>query len=390
MQAEMRKRRFTRFIPFTTGAQALLVALTLAGAVASGCRGGDAADAKAETGPAPTTVGTENIVVIARAELSSGPAISGNLQAAQEATVRAQIGGTVLQTLVDEGSRVSNGTLLARIDDRTIRDQYLSARSAVTSAQSAADVAKRNLERNERLAAAGAIADRDLESSRSQNVAAQSQLADARARLTLQEKQLADAQVRAPFSGIVSDRHVSGGDVVQPGGEMFTMVDPTSMRLEASVPASQLAAVKVGAPVSFSVSGYPDRTFTGKVTRINPVADPTTGQVRVVVSIPNASNNLVGGLFAEGRVASERRDALVAPSSAVDVTGVTPFVIRLRDGKVERVEVELGLRDEESERIEITKGLTAGDTLLVGAARGITPGTPVRVSTPSDTPASKS
>jgi RND family efflux transporter MFP subunit len=362
-----------------------LAALALSGAVLAGC-GSEPADAKAAAAPAPTTVGTENIIVIALADLASGPAISGNLQAAQEATVRAQIAGTVLQTLVDEGSRVASGTLLARIDDRTIRDQYLSARSAVTAAQSAADVAQRNLERNERLAAAGAIADRDLETARTQNVAAQSQLADAKARLTLQEKQLADAQIRAPFNGIIARRQVSGGDVVAPGGEMFTIVDPTSMRLEAAVPANQLSAIKVGSPVTFSVSGYPGRAFTGKIARINPVADPTTGQVRVVVSIPNVGNNLVGGLFAEGRVASETHRALVAPTNAVDLSGVSPYVMRLKDGKVERVDVELGLRDDDSERVEIKSGLTAGDTLLAGAARGITPGTPVRVSTPSDTP----
>jgi len=206
----------------------------------------------------------------------------------------------------------------------------------------------------------------------------------------LQEKQLADAQIRAPFNGIVARRQVSGGDVVQPGGELFTVVDPTSMRLEGSVPANQLTAIKVGSPVAFSVSGYPDRAFTGKISRINPLADPTTGQVRVVVSLPNTGNNLVGGLFAEGRVASEHRTALVVPTSAVDVTGVRPFVVRLKEGKVERVDVELGLRDEESERVEVKAGLVKGDTLLVGAARGISPGTPVRVSTPSDTPASKS
>ena len=370
------------------GSIALAIAVTAV--TFAGCKRGEAGDAKAESAPAPTTVGTENVVVVSQAELASGPAISGNLQAAQEATVRAQIGGTVLQTLVDEGSRVSTGTLLARIDDRTIRDQYLSARSAVTSAQSAAEVAQRNLERNERLATAGAIADRDLETSRSQNIAAQSQLADARARLTLQEKQLADAQIRAPFTGIVSKRQVNGGDVVSPGGELFRIVDPTSMRLEGSVPASQLSSIRIGSPVSFSVSGYPDRAFEGKITRVNPIADPTTGQVRVVVSVPNAANNLVGGLFAEGRVASERRNVLVAPTSAVDVTGIKPFVIRLKDGKVERVEVELGLRDEESERVEIKAGVTKGDTLLTGAARGISPGTPVRVSTPADTPVAKS
>ena len=375
---------------FRRGRTIAAVATSITLVAVAGCGSGEAADAKTEgSTPAPTTVGTENIVVATQAQLASGPAISGNLQAEQEATVRAQIGGTVLQTMVDEGSRVSSGTVLARIDDRTIRDQYLSARSAVTSAQSAADVAQRNLERNERLATAGAIADRDLEASRSQNVAAQSQLADAKARLTLQEKQLSDAQVRAPFAGIVARRQVNGGDVVQPGGEMFTVVDPTSMRLEASVPAQQLTSIKIGSPVMFSVSGYPDRSFNGRITRINPIADPTTGQVRVVVSVPNAGNNLVGGLFAEGRVATERRNALVVPAGAVDVTGVKPFVVRLKAGQVERVEVEIGLRDEESERVEVKTGLAPGDTLLVGAARGISPGTPVKVSVPSDTPASK-
>jgi membrane fusion protein (multidrug efflux system) len=376
---------------FRRGRTVASVALSLTVIAVAGCGSGEAADTKGETAtPAPTTVGTENIVVATQAELASGPAISGNLQAAQEATVRAQISGTVLETMVDEGSRVSSGTLLARIDDRTIRDQFLSARSGVTSAQSAADVSQRNLERNERLAQAGAIADRDLEASRSQNVAAQSQLADAKARFTLQEKQLADASVRAPFAGIVARRHVSGGDVVQPGGEMFTVVDPTTMRLEASVPAQQLTAIKVGAPVMFSVSGYPERSFNGRINRINPTADPATGQVRVVVSLPNAGNNLVGGLFAEGRVATERRNALVVPANAVDVTGVKPFVVRLKAGKIERVEVELGLRDEESERVEVKSGLAQGDTLLIGAARGISPGTPVKVSVPSDTPPAKS
>ena len=369
-------------------AAASLAISALAGAA---CSSGDAADAPDNaTAPAATSVGPENVVVLQSAELSTGPAISGNLSAAEEATVRAEISGTVLQTYADEGSRVGRGAVLARIDDTAIRDQFLSARSGVTSAQSAADVAQRELERAEKLSAAGAIADRDLEAARRNNVAAQSQLADAKARLTLAQKQIDDARVEAPFGGIVSQRQISAGDLVQPGTAMYTVIDPTSMRLEASVPAYQLAAVTVGAPVAFSVSGYPDRKFTGRIARVNPVADPSTGQVRVVVSIPNSSNNLVGGLFAEGRITSGKHTGLVAPENAVDVRGVRPFVIRLKGGKVEKVEVEIGARDDQTDRIEITKGLVAGDTLLVGAAMGLSPGTPVRVSAPSDTAAPKS
>ncbi|HEX4936939.1 MAG TPA: efflux RND transporter periplasmic adaptor subunit, partial [Gemmatimonadaceae bacterium] len=309
---------------------------------------------------------------------------SGSLAAEREATVRAQLAGPILSTHADQGSRVATGTVLARIDDRTVRDQFLGARSGVTTAQSAADIAARELSRAEKLAEAGAIAERDLEAVRRANLAAQSQLDDAKARLTLAQKQLDDAQVRAPFAGVVSVRSVSAGDVVQPGGALFTVIDPRSMRLEANVPAAQLSAIRVGSPVTFSVTGYPGKTFQGKVTRINPAADPTTGQVRIVASIPNERNTLVAGLFAEGRAQSETREAPVVAANAVDVRGVRPWVLRLKGGRAEKVEVELGLKDEATEKYEVLKGVAAGDTLLVGAAQGITPGTPVRVSAPND------
>jgi len=100
--------------------------------------------------------------------------------------------------------------------------------------------------------------------------------------------------------------------------------------------------------------------------------------VPVVVSIPNGQG-LVAGLFAEGRVESQVRQALMVPATAVDERGVTPSVLRLRGGKTERVAVQLGVRDPDTERVEVTGGLAPGDTLLVGAAVGTTPGTPVRV-----------
>src|SRR3712207_738507 len=125
------------------------------------------------------------------------------------------------------------------------------------------------------------------------------------------------------------------------------------MRLEASVPADQVGAIRVGLPVEFNVTGYPGRTFGGRITRVSPTADPATRQVQIVATIPNAGNTLVGGLFAEGRVASESRTAPVAPVTAVDERGLRPFAMRVKNGRVERVEVLLGIRDEASEIVEI-------------------------------------
>jgi membrane fusion protein, multidrug efflux system len=208
-----------------------IIATSLPALIACGGKGGTN-EAAAEAAPTTMTVGPENVAVVTTAELSSGPAVSGALQPDREATIRAEVGGSVLQTMADQGTRVSAGAPLARIDASAINDSHLSAKSAVTSAELAAQIAQRELERMEKLAAAGAIADRDLEAARRNNVAAESQLADAKARLANAWKQLESTRVKAPFNGVVSARQVSAGDVVQPGTALYTVVDPTSMRFE--------------------------------------------------------------------------------------------------------------------------------------------------------------
>ena len=352
----------------------------------SACSKGDNASA-AETVKAETmVVGPENITVASNGSIMTGPSLSGTLEPEREAVLRAQVAGSVLQTYADQGQAVNAGTVLARIDASGIQDAYTSARAGLVAARNAADVAAKDLARNQKLLAAGAIAERDIDQSRRTSIAAQAALEDANSRLASAEKAYRSTTVTAPFSGVVSERPVSPGDVVQPGSALFTVVDPSSMRLEASVPAEQLASIRIGVPVNFTVSGYPGRQFAGRITRINPTADPTTRQVRIYVSIPNAGRALVGGLFATGRLSTATKMGLVVPTSAVDVRGTAPFVMRVKQGKVEKVQIQTGLTDKSSESIEVLSGLQPGDTLLLGAAQGITPGTLVRISVPAANP----
>jgi RND family efflux transporter MFP subunit len=359
-------------------------ALLLAAAVLSvtACKREDADAAPAH--PETMLVGPENVAVVRAAQVRSGPAISGSLTPERSATIRAEMSASVVQTYAEAGQRVKQGQALAQLDAAVLRDQALSARSAVNTAQSSYDLARRELERSQALEQAGAIAERNVEQARNAALSAQAQLATARAQLANVQKQLDKASVQAPFTGVVAQRQVNAGDVVSPGTALFTVVDPGSMRLEASVPAEALGQVRVGMPVEFSVNGYPNRTFTGRITRVNPVADPATRQVQITASIPNAGNTLVGGLFAEGRVSSESRTAPMVALAAVDERGLRPTVVRLKNGKIEKVEVGLGIRDAAAETVEITSGLAPGDTVLLGAARGISPGTPVKVSAPHD------
>jgi membrane fusion protein, multidrug efflux system len=337
-------------------------------------------EARTETTGVPPAIqiGVENVVMVGRDTIVVGPIVSGEIRAEREATVRAEIGGSMTEVTVEEGQAIRRGALLGRIETRTLDDARQSAASAVRSAENQLAVARRELERTEQLVTAGALAARDLDVARNSVTSADAQLADARARLASAERQLGDTVIRAPIGGIVSTRPVNRGDVVSVGTELFTIIDPSSMRLEASVPSDDLSRLRLGATVEFSVRGYEQR-FAGRIERIAPQADPATRQVPIFVSIPNDGGRLVAGLYAEGRVVSESASGLVVPLSAVNLADPMPWALRVTGGKTERVQVSLGLRDPQSERVQIASGLNEGDTLLRGAAQGIAPGTPVQV-----------
>jgi membrane fusion protein, multidrug efflux system len=333
------------------------------------------------------SVGPEGIILAKPSEIRIGPAISGTLTPQENATLRSEISGPIVQTYVEQGQTVKRGQALARIDDTSIREALLSAQSAARSAKLALDNATRDAERQQRLEAAGAVAPRDVEAAQRALAAAQATMADAQSRLTAAQQQLGKTTFRAPFDGVVSDRPVSAGDVVQPGAAIATVVNPASMRLEGSVPAEQLSSLKIGTPVIFTVNGYGTQTFTGRIDRINPTADPATRQVRVYVTIPNEKSTLVGGLFADGRVATESRQGIMIPTTAVDERGIAPIVLRIRSDTVESVPVQLGVHDNASDRVEIRSGVSVGDTLLANAAQGLAPGTRVRITAAGDRPA---
>lgn len=357
--------------------------LTTVALAAGACSKGEGA-AAADSTPTRVQVGPENVAVVRLESVQVGPTIQGTLEPEQSAAVRAQLGGSVLSTHAEAGQRVAAGAVLAQLDDAAVRSQHISAQSAVTTAQNAHEIARREVERAQALVSAGAVAERQLEQARNAASAAATQLATARAQLAAVREQLGRTRITAPMAGVVAQRAVNAGDVVTPGMPLFTVVNPASMRLVASVPAEQLRDVRVGIPVSFTVNGYPGRRFTGRVTRVNPTVDPATRQVQVTISIPNAGNALVGGLFAQGRAASESRTAPVVPVRAIDERGGSPAIVRVKGGVVQRVNVQVGLRDEDLGIAEVRGAVAVGDTVLLGPAMGLSNGTPVQVTKVGD------
>ncbi|HSP35806.1 MAG TPA: efflux RND transporter periplasmic adaptor subunit [Thermoanaerobaculia bacterium] len=333
--------------------------------------------------PAIPTVNIESqsVAVASIRYVASGPRVSGTLQAERSATIVSQSSGTVTAVYAHEGQAVAPGSVLARIEDPTATENVQSASTTVQSATTALAMAERDRERTTRLAHAGALPKRDIEVARSQVAGAQAQLGQAQNALANARNRLGNQTVTASTRGVVIEKKVSEGDVVAPGAPLFTVVDLSTLQLEAGVNTSAIGDLRAGTSVVVKVHGYEQENFRGTVTRISPAVDPATGQVRVYVSIANPGHLLISGLFAEGTITSASRQALAVPIDALDESGDTPSVVRVRNGVAERVTVQTGLRNEAEGYVEITSGLQPGDRVLFGPARTITPGTRVNVGT---------
>ncbi len=354
-----------------------LTTAALAALLAACGRGGGAKEPASEQA---VILSPENVAVVAEATLRSGPEISGTLRAKREAALRAEVSGAVLEVLAEAGQRVKAGQLLARIDDTALKNALLAARSGVSAAKNGLQVAEANARRARTLADAGALPVQQAEQAEAGLEAARALLADAQARLTVAEQAAAKAHVRAPFAGVVAQRQVSAGDVVAPGAPLFSVIDPARLQLEAAIPAARLGEVKPGVSAEFTVTGFVGRRFQAEIERVAPSVDAATGQVKVYLDVKNDDGRLISGLYAQGRVAARSGKGLAAPVEAVDTASTPPTVLRIANGKAERVPVEVGLRDDLAGAVAITSGVKPGDVLVLGSARGsLAEGAPVRL-----------
>ena len=369
-----RPSRFRTVVLPTLAGAAILVALTT-----QGC-GRSAAAAERTPTERVVTIVTEDIATVERRELSTGPIISGTLSARRHASIRAEIGGLVTGVYADRGTEVASGAPLMRIDGRSIQEAQVAATADLRTDEDALAVAERRLTRSVALLAGGAISAEAVEDARQVVSAAASKVALSKARLVSATEAYARTTVRAPFSGIVSARAANAGDNVESGNVLFEILDPTAMRLEGSVPAADLPAIHVGAPIAFSITGYPGRTFKGRIERVNPSADATTRQIPVFVSIDNADGKLVAGLFAEGRATPTTGATLLVPGSAVERANGSASVVLLAGGRIERRPVVTGREAPDGGFVEVQSGLALGDTVVIGVSRSLPTGTAARVS----------
>ena len=305
-----------------------------------------------------------DLVAIKSNTLASGPVITGSIQPARRADLRAEVSAVVLQVLKENGEAVKRGDLLVRLDDTAIRDGATSAEESERAALQASSQAARQFERLTTLRASGMASAQQLEDAEIRRNSAQSELAAARVRLAQARQQVSRTLVRAPFDGIISERKVSAGDTAAIGKELLKVIDPASMRFEGLVSADRIASVKLGQAVRFRINGYGQQEFSGTVKRIDPAANPTTRQVEVLVEFAAGAMPGVSGLYAEGQIEAGSSTALMIPESALVREGDGAWAWRIKDGALEKAALTLGERDARRGQYVVRQGLAEGDLVL--------------------------
>ncbi len=314
------------------------------------------------------------------AELSSALALTGNIKASSSAVVKARVAGELQKLTVREGEQVSAGQVIGQQDSTEYTWRLRQAQDQAAAAQASLDVAQKTLDNNKALVDQGFISRNALDTASSNTAGAAAQLQAAKAAAEIAAKAVRDAEVRAPISGLVSQRLAQPGERLALDARIVEIVDLKRLELEAAVAPEDVVQLRVGQEASLTVEGLAV-AVPARVARINPTAQSGSRTVLAYLELqapPQLAGSLRQGLFAQAQVDVQRKTALLVPATAVRLDQALPYVLTLENGQAVVRRITTGARgmavlgSAAEPAVEVTSGLAAGATVLrvsVGALR---------------------
>lgn len=272
----------------------------------------------------------------------------GRLRPNHSVTLKAEINGRIEEIAVKEGSIVEKDDLLIQFDDRDAKAELMEAEATLELREAA-------FKRSEAI--------KKIEAAKNYDEA-KAGLEIARAKVATAKARLSKMQIRASFSGTMGLIEPSVGAYVQAGQEIGTLVDNNPMKVDFKIPERNLLEVGVGQGVEIRMDGFADKMFLATVEAIDSKVDAQSHSIPVRATVPNASGDLRGGLFANiNLIVGEKGGILLVPESALERDGDIEYVWVIRRSKAMRQKVLTGSK--EKGNIEIIAGLNSGDLVVV-------------------------
>jgi membrane fusion protein (multidrug efflux system) len=312
---------------------------------------------------------TVTAATAARSEWQPSLSATGTLEPVRGVAVTPEISGVVAEVGMRSGARIAEGDLLVRMRAPELKAQLRALKAERAEALSA-------FRRAERLAERGNTSQARLDETRAQYRSLDAQIAE-------QEARIAKKTLRAPFDGELGISEVDPGQYLRAGEPLVSLQDLTPMQVNFALPEQHLPKVSVGQRVRVRVDAYPERTFEGEVTAIDPQVSEATRNVTVQASLANAERRLRPGMFARVQLDTGQAEQLVTlPQTAIVTNPYGSSVFVVQDGgdgppRVTQQRVETG--GQRGTQIAVTKGLNGGETVVTSGQIKLREGAPVQI-----------
>jgi membrane fusion protein, multidrug efflux system len=359
----------------------LLVAVGTAAMRVVAARKAEQAKANAPKPEAIIELASTDIATAQVLELSEGLPISGSLKAANSALVKARVSGELQGLTVREGDAVKAGQIIARVDASEYQARVRQAQQSADAAKAQVDIAQRAFDNNKALVNQGFISATALETTAASLAGAKSTHASALAGVDVARKSLEDTVLKAPISGIISQRAAQPGERVGIEARVVEIIDISRLELEANLGAAESVDVRIGQQAKLQFEGR-NESVPATVTRINPSAVAGSRSVLVYLSVASTAG-LRQGLFAQGTLGTAKVQTLSVPLSAVRNDKPSPYVQVLQNDAISHQSVELGSRgDALGTTMVAVKNISAGTKVTLASAGFIRDGTKVKITLP--------
>lgn len=324
--------------------------------------------------PSSMSLASSDVVTAQKISMTQGLPISGTLKATRSAMVKARVAGELLALDVREGDAVAAGQVLARVDNTEYVARQRQTQQQAEAARAQVEVAQRQFDNNNALVNQGFISKTALDTSIANLNGAKATYQAALSALDVASKAVDDCVLKAPLSGLISQRLVQPGERVSPEARIVEIVDLSQLELEATLSSADALSVKVGQAAKLFIETS-KQTVTAKVLRINPSTQVGSRSVLVYLGL-SAHPLLRHGVFVQGSLGTQQVQAVVVPLESVRSDKTEPYVQTIQNGKVLHVKVAIGLKGEaDGKAVMALSELSEGTLVLAPSAGAVRDGT---------------